>query len=256
MKLEKEAGLAALKKAGLIFTARYLNRIMEFYMTGAKTYPEEILMIANLFDEIHDVNITVTEKRFAAVKAMLKGDFVVEALTLILNNQRVKMMDREAYEIAADTYERIKNEMIPLLIYDDEFIIKPHDSKTEVYSMGDININITALMADIEKNPKAYPISEIQADWVFWHACKPDKIDVAYAMNETDLHQPLLFIEKKIGQYVCADGFHRLYRAYQEEVKMVPIHRLSVTQYLPYLLDMRSYRRFISYWNESLFNVL
>ena len=36
---------------------------------------------------------------------------------------------------------------------------------------------------------------------------------------------------------------------------MVPVHRLSVTQYLPYLLDKRSYRRFISYWNESLFNV-
>lgn len=255
MKLEKEAGLAALKKAGLIFTARYLNQIMDFYMTGAKTYPEEIKMIARLFDEIHDVNIKVTEKRFEAVKLMLKGDFVIEALTVILNNARIKTIDAKAYEAAEDTYQRIKNGMIPLLIYDEAFPIIPHDMHTEVYSMGDININVSAILAEITKSPEKYPISEVQADWIFWSACKPDKIDAAYAMNQTDLHKPLLFLEKKRGEFVCADGFHRLFRAYQEDVKMVLIYRLQVPQYLPYLLDMRSYKRFVSYWNESLFNI-
>lgn len=67
---------------------------------------------------------------------------------------------------------------------------------------------------------------------------------------------PYSLLRRRLVSMSDADGFHRLYRAYQEEVKMVPIHRLSVTQYLPYLLDKRSYRRFISYWNESLFNVL
>lgn len=255
MKLEKEAGLAALKKAGLIFTARYLNQIMDFYMTGFKTYPEEIQMIARLFDEIHDVNIKVTEKRFEAVKTILKGDFVIEALNLILENPRIKTMDIKAYETAEDTYQRIKNGMIPLLIYDEAFPIISHDKYTEVYSMGDININVSAIMAEITKKPENYPIHEIQADWIFWSACKPDKINAAYAMNQTDLRKPLLFLEKKRGEFICADGFHRLFRAYQEDVKMVPIYRLQVTQYLPYLLDMRSYRRFVSYWNESLFNI-
>lgn len=255
MKLENTAGMALLKKAGLVFTAKYLSQMMEFYSTGRKTYHEEILMIARMFDEIHDVNIAVTEKRFHAVKALMKHDFVVEALMIILASHSVKALDKEAYESARDTYERIKHGIIPLLIYDEKLVFKPQDINTQVYSMGDINLNISALKEAIAKTPKLFTRSEIQTDWVFWHACKPDKIDVDYAMKHTDLSEPLLFIEKKRGEYVCADGFHRLYRAYHEELKTVPIYQISAAQYYPYLLDQRSYQRFINYWNESLFHI-
>ncbi len=251
MKLSEAEWTACLKKAGMGFTARTLGVILDFYLSGEKTYPQRIELIAKLFDEVHDVNIKVTERRFMAIEEILFGGCVVEVIQMLLHSSRLKQSDPKAVERLKGLWKRIENGAIPLLIHDEEYQPKAA-VHAKIYSLGDININVTALLEKIAADPTVYPVEEVSVERIFWSACKPNRINHEVAMR-SDLSKPLLFLETGRNEYTCVDGFHRLYRAYHEDRQKVSAIHLNVMQYIEMFADRRSYERFVCYWNERLF---
>lgn len=238
------------KKTGLDFIGLFMETAIEFYRHSFKTYPEEIQLIAKLFDQIHDVNISVTEERFNGLKEIIRENKIVEALNTVILSEKTKKECPSAVEKAKETLHKIQNKMIPLLEMDPFY--QPASEGMECFSMGTLNLNVTAILKAIEKNEISYDRGNINCDAYFWENCKLSQIDVEYAM-QTDLSKPLLFIEISEDKNICIDGQHRMYHAYQEGIKELPVYLLHMQDYLPYFKDKRSYELFVKYWNRSLF---
>lgn len=251
MELTQDEKNKCYKTASLWFMAENLESIMTFYRFKKKSYSEEIQFMAKLFDQTNDLDIEVTIQRVEVIKELLRHDCVNETVEMLVNSEWLKKQRKDSYQKVLSLKQKIDCMMIPLFSYQRQTLVTQQKGN-ECFAYGNINFNISALIEAIEANPSGFERRDIKCESYFWKTCVPNQINLLQAV---DLSIPLIFLEISEGDYICIDGRHRLYEAFQNQIETLAAIHVKVGQILPYLSDQRSLENFIHYWNRQLFKI-
>lgn len=251
MELNNEEKSKLYKTASLWFMAEHLESIITFYRFKKKSYSEEIRFVSTLFDSAQDLHLEVTIQRVEAMKELLRHDCVKETIEMLLASEWLKKQRKTSYQKVLSLKQKIDCFMIPIFSYQQQPLITQKNGN-ESYAFGDINFNISALIEAIKENSTDFELREIKCESYFWKTCTMNQINFS---QEVNLSQPLVFLEICEGEYICIDGKHRLYDAFQKQIATLHAYHVKAGQVLPYLLDQRSLKNFIHYWNRQLFKI-
>jgi hypothetical protein len=71
-------------------------------------------------------------------------------------------------------------------------------------------------------------------------------------VQAADFTRPILLAEIAPGRFNVIDGNHRLARARRDGVQIIPSHRVSCPDHIPFLTSDWAYEKYVEYWNSKL----
>lgn len=125
----------------------------------------------------------------------------------------------------------------------------PVEPGDEFYPNGIFEFNITRLLAFVSAHVERFPIEHVEVDDIPNYGSEGlDKDAVAIA----DLSRPILLAEISPGLFNLIDGHHRVAKARQERVSILPAHRVACPHHVRFLTSSLAYERYVEYWNGKL----
>lgn len=126
----------------------------------------------------------------------------------------------------------------------------PVDPGDELYPNGIFELNITRLLAFVHEHAPRFPIEQVEL------SALPDYGSSRHLNEETvrlaDLSRPILLAEIAPGRYSIIDGHHRLAKARQRRVAVLPAYRLQCPTHVPFLTSTFAYEKYVEYWNDKV----
>lgn len=124
----------------------------------------------------------------------------------------------------------------------------PVDCDDEIYPNGIFRFNITKMIEYIQKNN--FPVEHVSVKEAR-SGFSTDLLDEATILK-ANLEKPIILGEIAPNSFNVIDGNHRLERAYRDGLATIPAYRITPRDHTQFLTDEKSYKTYVSYWNEKL----
>ena len=124
----------------------------------------------------------------------------------------------------------------------------PVDEGDELYPNGISLFNITKMLEYIQKNN--FPVEHVSVKEVR-SGFSTDLLDEATILKANQ-ENPIILGEIAPSRFNVIDGNHRLERAYRDGLATIPAYRITPKDHMQFLTDEKSYKTYVSYWNEKL----
>ena len=119
----------------------------------------------------------------------------------------------------------------------------------ELFANGIFVFNISQFLAFISLHPERFPIVSIEVDEVPRYGAGSLEQDVILAAN---LSHPVLLAEISPDNYNLIDGNHRVARAKQDGVRVLPGWRVRCPHHVGFLTSTEAYEKYVQYWNGKV----
>ncbi len=123
------------------------------------------------------------------------------------------------------------------------------DDNDELFANGIFEFNISRLITFINANPGKFPLEKVEAQSL--HNFNSKNLN-EFTINTANLSAPLILAEISPGMFNVIDGHHRLEKAHQSGLEMIPVYRVYAEQHLAFLTSARAYNAYIEYWNGKV----
>lgn len=124
----------------------------------------------------------------------------------------------------------------------------PVDYDDEIYPNGIFRFNITKMIEYIQKNNffmEQVSVKEIR------NGFGTDLLNEV-TIQKANLEKPIILGEIAPNRFNVIDGNHRVERAFRDGVATIPAYRITPKDHIQFLTDEKSYKTYVSYWNEKL----
>jgi hypothetical protein len=122
-----------------------------------------------------------------------------------------------------------------------------HDGD-ELFPNGFFVFNVTAILAFLENNPEAVPLTEVAVAEFCRENYHLDPAEVA----AFDLTRPVVLAEIAPGRYNLIDGQHRMEKARRLGIDTMMAYKLTAEMHVAFLTSRKAYLAYVEYWNGKL----
>lgn len=120
----------------------------------------------------------------------------------------------------------------------------------EIFDNGIFKFNISKILMDIKTGKIEVKSGRLNPkEWYKSHIM--EAINKEHLPNVNPA-KPILLGEIRPDYLEIIDGNHRLYKAFQNNIKYIDYFKLSGEQLVDYFIDQRGYQAFVEYWNLKL----